>query len=332
MSSTLGALSASFAHLLNKSADSPQTSICIIFCLYKSLLDIIAFCAPGVGFDSSTLLSGFPQGGPLSRLVNWDAIWFTNLAQRGYKYEQDYAFGYGYTNLLSVGQCKSTPPLILPEPLITNHAKDLWPDADFEYSIHREALFGVIVSHVSHILGALLLYRISLMVFRNHDKGERIAFLASCIHVFSPAGIFICAPYTEAPFSFLKFGAYFAYASAQLDHADGKHLLRDGQVLLAGALLGVACTFRSNGLLSGTIFLMDAVEDGLLFLKYRGDFARFRKIVVTVIAGLMIALGQAYPQIVAWTVFCTDTNPFEKRPFCYSFPPSVYTFVQKKYW
>ena len=113
MSSFAGSISASFGNLLNKSADSPQTSLCILFILYKSLLNILAFCAPGDGFDSSTVLSGWPNGGPVAKLVKWDAIWFVNLAQRGYKYEQDYAFGYGYTNLISWGKCKHLSRLII---------------------------------------------------------------------------------------------------------------------------------------------------------------------------------------------------------------------------
>ena len=106
MSSLIGTVSASSGSLLNKSVDSPQTSLCILFVLYKSLLNIIAACSPSNGNDSSTLLAGYPDGGPISKLVKWDGIWFTNLAQRGYKFEQDYAFGYGYTNLISWGKCK----------------------------------------------------------------------------------------------------------------------------------------------------------------------------------------------------------------------------------
>lgn len=92
-------------NLFEQATEHPKSALCILFVLYKSLLLCIAFSCPGA-FDTSTSLSGWPDGGVLSKLISWDALWFTNVAQRGYRWEQDWAWGWGYTRLLSLGRCE----------------------------------------------------------------------------------------------------------------------------------------------------------------------------------------------------------------------------------
>ena len=90
----------------------PAISIGLLFVLWKIILIIIALSSPGSGYDtSSTLLqlshqkldhssspSLFSYG--LTKFVRWDAIYFTQIARRGIEYEQEWAFGWGHTNLL----------------------------------------------------------------------------------------------------------------------------------------------------------------------------------------------------------------------------------------
>jgi len=189
-----------------------------------------------------------------------------------------------------------------------------------------------VLSHVCHLLTVLLVWRIGLLVFRAHDKGERIAFVAGCLHIVSQAGLFLSSAYTESPFAFLKFTAYYFYAKSSLDDEAGDHSQRDIKVLLSGALIGSSCMVRSNGLLSGLIFLLDAVIAGVNFLSSRGSFVYLRKGFVICVAGLLIAAGQVYPQYLAYNEFCTSRNPGEKRPWCSAFPPSIYSYVQEHYW
>jgi len=94
--------------------DKPIRILLVIFTLWKALLLCIALTSPGPGYDTSTTFldnHDLPsanlqrENGPdlLSRkFVRWDAIYYTQIAIRGYKFEQEWAFGWGFTNLLSL--------------------------------------------------------------------------------------------------------------------------------------------------------------------------------------------------------------------------------------
>jgi phosphatidylinositol glycan class V len=122
-----------FGHALEK---TPRTLLVILFLAWKLLLLTIVLLVPGPGYDTSAqlLFQGFgvgevPFSGPPSvghgashswafrferlveNLTRWDAIYFVPLAERGYKLEQEWAFGWGFTRLLSF---LSKSMLILP--------------------------------------------------------------------------------------------------------------------------------------------------------------------------------------------------------------------------
>lgn len=96
------------------SQDHPFLTITLCFLSWKTLLICIALTSPGPGYDTSTALlphhlkdsspnlqadGALSQG--LSKFVRWDAIYFTQIALRGYLFEQEWAFGWGYTRLLN---------------------------------------------------------------------------------------------------------------------------------------------------------------------------------------------------------------------------------------
>ena len=94
----------------------PKVSLTIFFALWKLVICLVAFTSPGPGYDTSTDLlfasaeSSVYHALPskslieivLSKVVRWDAIYFTQIAHRGYKFEQEWAFGWGLTSILAV--------------------------------------------------------------------------------------------------------------------------------------------------------------------------------------------------------------------------------------
>lgn len=103
----------------------PIRTLVLLFLAWKAILiPIIANC-PGLGYDTSTNLlvvssplvasDGDSSATWFSSLrstiespswtiwnfVRWDAIYFVRVAERGYLFEQEWAWGYGWTGALS---------------------------------------------------------------------------------------------------------------------------------------------------------------------------------------------------------------------------------------
>ena len=95
--------------------DRPKVALVLYLLVWKSLLLCIAIVSPGAGYDTSTTLlhlddqlanltskSGLGIPLKLESLVRWDAIYFTQIAQNGYIWEQEWAFGWGFTRLIAL--------------------------------------------------------------------------------------------------------------------------------------------------------------------------------------------------------------------------------------
>ena len=112
------------------SLTSPYISLATLFATWKFVLLTVALLSPGSSYDTSTSLilqlredahlqkstAGSSLGGwrhrlgetLANRLVRWDAIYFSTIAQRGYQHEQEWAFGYGFTRVVAVlTDCKN---------------------------------------------------------------------------------------------------------------------------------------------------------------------------------------------------------------------------------
>jgi phosphatidylinositol glycan class V len=91
----------------------PYLTLFGAFTCWKLLLTAIALVTPSPAYDTSTSLAllepshhgsmGFGirlLGTLCNSLTRWDAIYFTKTAERGYANEQEWAFGWGYTQAI----------------------------------------------------------------------------------------------------------------------------------------------------------------------------------------------------------------------------------------
>ena len=194
---------------------------------------------------------------------------------------------------------------------------------------HSEAWAGILVAHASHLGSVLVLHGLSKTIFLSHVKARQIAFISACLHIISPAGLFLSAPYSESLFAFLQFTAFYFYARATFARQPTS---RDGNTLLAGLFLGAASVIRSNALLGGILFAYDAVTDGIRFIQAFGNTGLLRKLMVTGLAGSFVAIGFVLPQYIAHTEYCEIRDGVPVREWCSRSIPSIYTFVQSFYW
>lgn len=156
-------------------------------------------------------------------------------------------------------------------------------------------LTAACVSLVSHLVTGVLIARLAVQLGLNARS-------AALIYAVSPAGIFMISGYTESSCAALTFGALV--------------LLRSRRYIIAGAILGLAILLRPNCVLWGILF-------ALTFFK---ELRRRKFPLRVVIGGAIMAACLAVPQIVAYQKHCPGL------PWCDALVPSVYTYVQAKYW
>ena len=164
-------------------------------------------------------------------------------------------------------------------------------------------------------------------------KISSLCLLAASLHIISPAGMFLSAPYAESSFSFLSFAGYYLYAKATLMHGENKDTQRDSLVLFSGVVFGIATTFRGNGLLSGLLFVWDALVCGARILQSIETVSNARHLLTVSMSGLLMACIAMTPQYLAYDEYCVRGSvDSDKRPWCSYWPPSIYTWVQRQYW
>ena len=96
----------------------PILLLVTLFIAWKTLIALTVLSSPGPGYDSSATLLKVHRNritnGPrfekvdavvrprLLKLVRWDAIFFAEIARRDRLYEQEWAFGLGFTKISAV--------------------------------------------------------------------------------------------------------------------------------------------------------------------------------------------------------------------------------------
>lgn len=189
------------------------------------------------------------------------------------------------------------------------------------------------MAHLCHLLSVLVLYELSKVIRPAvaSTATKRFSFIAACLHIISPAGIFLSAPYAESPFSLLNIGGMYLYALAKVETSTAQRWKKDILTVAAGVLFGIATTFRSNGLLSGLIFVYDAITSTVSIARRSEVATNLRTLCATMLAGSVMALGSLTPQYLAYSEYCSGSVEVS-RPWCSRTFPSIYTWVQKQYW
>ncbi|KAI9884673.1 MAG: hypothetical protein M1823_003556 [Watsoniomyces obsoletus] len=307
--------------------DAGLRSVLVLFGFWKALLLLVAIASPGVGYDTSSSLllhqhdprsaghatDGISNLPLLGKLVRWDAIYLMQSAQRGYQFEQEWAFGTGFPTLVNV---------------LTSVFEVLSAGDTGRSPLSIRIGVAVALAHLSHLLAVVLLYHLTLVVFRN-QRGKDVAFLAASLHILSPAGPFLSAPYGESLFAALSFFGLWLYA---LSLSKGSGLGSDALVVLSGLIFGLSVTVRSNGILNGLFFLYDVVHRIGLPPTRLGRMVSTRTLALG-LAGLAVLMGGLIPQAIAYAQFCQDQKMSGlPRPWCSNTIPSIYTWVQMHYW
>lgn len=319
----------------------PIASLTLAFALWKALLLVAVTACPGPGYDTSTSLlpyldtddgaggaSASARLSSLLKFVRWDSIYFAHVVEHGYVFEQEWAFGYGYLRFLGF----LTSCMVDPEYYGRDSANcELVFNSAQAGKVLQFAWVGVALSHLAHYLSVLALYRLSINVFGHQTPTQRlICFLSAVLHIISPAGAFLSAPYGEPLFSFLNISGLYLYSSSFLDDGAGKKFTREPKLLGAAVLFAVATTVRSNGTLSGFLFAYDAVWQLRRVLCHGLSWDAVVRLGVVVVGGCVVALGFVLPQVVAYTTYCLPDST--ARPWCQWAIPSIYGWVQGQYW
>ncbi|EGX95696.1 DUF409 domain protein [Cordyceps militaris CM01] len=291
-------------------ARSPLLTLAAAFLAWKALILLLAYGAlVGSDYDTSTALL-LPSSRATSlarRLTRWDAVYFVHGARDGHVYEQEWAF---------------SPALAL----VLRWLAALGGSGSGGGG-EPEALAAIALAHASHGVAVGALHRLTLLL----SGGPRLALLTALLCVVSPAGVFLSAPYAEAPFSALSFVGVYLLA-AGYTHRRGS-APRAVAVVAAGAVLGLATAVRTNGLASGLLFAVEGLQALRDLVRAPGGAAA--AVLAAAAAGLggvLVALGSVIPQYVAFTIYCTGPEDTLRPPWCEYTVPSIYSYVQDVYW
>ena len=205
----------------------------------------------------------------------------------------------------------------------------------FSKPFESEIVSGILVAHVSHLLSVLMLYHFSKAVFPTpHSRDNtKFALVASSLHVISPAGIFLSAPYTESLFALFSFSGFYCYARSLNVDSNSSPWIKNLNILAAGLLLGFATTVRSNGLLNGIIFVHDIAGCAPSLLQPGGRSIIIFRIFTAGCGGALVAGGFFFQQYLAYDEFCIAVGMTDgPRPWCSGWFPAIYAWVQSHYW
>lgn len=186
---------------------------------------------------------------------------------------------------------------------------------------------GVLLAHTSHLLSVLVIHRLTLRLFPSRS----FALATALLHVISPAGIFLSAPFAESSCALLTFLGVSLFTKSFGFEASNRTFGHDLFILIAGVVFGIATTFRSNALLNGLLLLEEAFR-ALISLGDGFHITVIRRLIITGLGGICVGIGFLIPQYLAYQEYCGGAYVEGARIWCTNTIPSIYTFVQSHYW
>lgn len=196
------------------------------------------------------------------------------------------------------------------------------------------AFAGLTLAQSFHLLSCFMLYWLSWDICDAQSARGRsnFAFIAACIHIISPAGLFLAAPYAESVFSFFNFTGFYLYLRSCNELSNSGKFKSSLLVLASGLSFGIATIIRSNGLLSGLLFLFELTREASE-VKHISDLtSKAFRLGALLCGGLLMAACAIVPQYVAYLTYCVNVDDLLRRQWCSRPIPSIYTWVQSYYW
>uniref|UniRef100_A0A060SZG5 GPI mannosyltransferase 2 n=1 Tax=Blastobotrys adeninivorans TaxID=409370 RepID=A0A060SZG5_BLAAD len=174
--------------------------------------------------------------------------------------------------------------------------------------IYIYGITSAVISVTSHYLTTLCLYLLTKKlnsVLSGKKVNPDLPRVVACLYVLCPAGMFLISGYAESTFALLSFvGLYFRAQK---------------RYVFAGIAFAMASLVRSNGLAWGILFAFDLMYS---VIKSQSLVTQLSIIIGGSILGAATATVQAY----TYLLYCPG------RPWCEWTVPSVFSYVQAKYW
>lgn len=192
---------------------------------------------------------------------------------------------------------------------------------------------GLLIAHLSSWVSMVLIWSIAgSLSHGEHQTTAAIAFVAAFLYIVSPAGVFLSAPYTESPFAAMNLLGLRLFLLARDYNVRGKTIAAAVFTVSGGLASSLATLLRSNGILSGMLYAWDAVACVLNLARRDRDPRQIVRLVSLGLGGAVIGCGMILPQYKAYREYCAGHPLEDVRPWCHSYLPSIFTFVQSHYW
>lgn len=173
-------------------------------------------------------------------------------------------------------------------------------------------LAALLLSQVCFVLAALALHDLGSAVL----VGEAHARCAVLFFLISPASVFHLAGYSESLFAALCFAGF-----VQMHRGAGWR---------AAALFATASVVRSNGVLACGMVACHALLLHHRRLRHAREHVGFW--LATACQCALIAAPTCAMQLASYWSMCVGRSEAERRTWCDAAVPSVYAFVQQRYW